>query len=178
MIKNLHKLNVFYAWRKIAMAVFCMASIFTVNAQLSGSYTIDSSVATNDTNFNTFVEFIDTVNTYGINSPTTITFVNDEELDTTAIFNVIAGANDTNTITIDGAGKALIYAGVDSSRSVIDLNGTDHMTIKNLTIVNSGTHVGIRGIWFHNGADSNVIEKNTIEFSNLSEGATSANYRM
>lgn len=118
MIENLHKLNVFYAWRKIAMAVFCMASILTANAQLSGSYTVDSSAATSGTNFKTFAEFIDTINTYGISSAKTITLVNDEELDTTATFNAIAGASATNTITIDGAGKALIYTGVDSSRSV------------------------------------------------------------
>ena len=174
MIKNLHKLNVFYAWRKIAMAIFCMASILTANAQLSGSYTVDSSVATGGTNFKTFAEFVDTINTYGISSSTTLTLVNNETLDTTAIFNAIIGASDTHTITIDGAGKAIVYAGVDSSRSVIDLNGTDYMTIKNLIIRNSGTHTGIRGIWFHNEADSNVIEKNTIEFSNLSDGTTSA----
>ena len=156
----------------LTMAVGLLFS--TANAQLSGSYTINSGLPSLLTNYMTWADFSTDINTNGVSGPVTVTVITDATVSSTVTLNTITGSSATNTVTIDGASKLLSYAGTSSNRSVIDLNGPDYLTIKNLTIRNTGTYTGVRGVWFHNGADYNTLSKNTIEFSGITSGTTSS----
>jgi len=170
MDKKLHTLKRTLIWGLTLVFGFFFS---TANAQLTGSYTIDAGSATAGTNYASWSDFASAISGSGVSGAVTVTVKSDETVSGSVKFSAITGASSTNTITIDGANKSLTYQGSSSNRSVIDFNGTDYMTIKNLKIINSGTYTGIRGIWFHNGSDYNTISKNIIEFSKLSTGTTS-----
>ena len=170
MDKKLHTLKRTLIWGLTLAFGFFFS---TANAQLSGSYTIDDGSSTGGTNFQTWSDFSSALSD-GVSGAVTVTVKTDEIASSPVVFKAITGASATNTITIDGANKSLSFAGSSGSRSVIDFAGADYMTIKNLTIVNSGNYVGVRGIWFHAGSDYNTIKDNTIEFSKLSTGTSSS----
>ena len=170
MDKKLHTLKRTLIWGLTLVFGFFFS---TANAQLTGSYTIDDGSSTGGTNFQTWSDFSSALSD-GVSGAVTVTVKTDEIASSPVVFKAIKGTSATNTITIDGAKKSLSFAGSSFSRSVIDFAGADYMTIKNLTIINSGTYVGVRGIWFHAGSDYNTIKDNSIEFSKLSTGTTSS----
>ncbi|MCX6176922.1 MAG: hypothetical protein NTZ00_06075, partial [Bacteroidetes bacterium] len=100
------------------------------NAQLSGSYTIDAASTTSGTNFNNWYDFASTVTSKGVSAAVTVTVKSDVTTSTQVVFGAISGASSTNTITIDGGSKVLIYGG---SYEAISFTGADYVTIKNAT---------------------------------------------
>ncbi len=138
-------------------------------AQLSGSYTIDSSAATGGTNYASWADFSADINTNGVSGPVTVRVMTDQ-LEPAVVFDTISGVSSTNTVTIKGNGKVLNVSAVGS---VILLNGTDYFRFENLIVRNSLNNADVQGIRLMNGADYNIIKNSIIEFSALTLSSTS-----
>ena len=131
---------------------------------MAGNYTINSGVATGGTNFQSFNDANSALRC-GISAAVVIDVVAatgpyNEQL----IMDEIPGASSVNTVTFRGNGNTLAFAAPTSAdRAVIRLNGTDHVTIQDLTIV-AGTSSATYGWGIHltNSADSNTIRNCTI----------------
>jgi gliding motility-associated-like protein len=85
----------------------------------------------------------------------------------------IAGVTAINTITFNGNGNTITFNSTSSTeRSVITLNGADHITFDSL-VIDAGTGTYGYGVQLINNADSNTFRKNTIL---TSVTATNSNY--
>lgn len=140
----------------------------------AGTYTLNAGAAASSSNFQSFTVLKDACNRGGISGPITVNVVPGSGPYTEQImFNVINGASATNKITINGNGN-ILQANPDASNCfILMLNGTDNMNINGLTIKTLNVTYGI-GILLSNHADSNVIENNTIDFTNLGTSSTNA----
>ncbi len=148
--------------------------LVTTPSYVSGTFTINNSLPTAGTNFNSFNDALNAIKC-GINGP--------------VVFNVVAGANPfqerftipeisgasaINTLTINGNGATLQYSTSDAnSRAAIILNGADHIIIDSLNIDVSGGSFGW-GILITNQADSNIIRNCNITASVVSSNQGSA----
>lgn len=142
-------------------------------ALVSGNFTINSSLPTSATNFQTFTEAINYI-FCGINGPVQFTVVpNSGPYNEQLIIPQIGGVSPTNTITIKGNGEVLNFPGTTSSnKAILTLNGADYVTIDSLTIDATLGSFGW-GILFTNKADNNIIKNCTI---NTNATSTSSNY--
>ncbi|TVQ76862.1 MAG: hypothetical protein EA358_08260, partial [Flavobacteriales bacterium] len=128
----------------------------TIGAALSGTFTINAFAPTIGTNFSTFTEFADFVNNNGICGPVVANVVPGtgpylERI----VFGDIQGSSATNTITINGNGNTLAFAGTSTTDwATLTLNGTDYMSIDSLTIAATGVANGLT-MMLTNGADHN-----------------------
>ncbi|MEO7463647.1 MAG: GEVED domain-containing protein, partial [Ferruginibacter sp.] len=143
---------------------------------VSGTFTINSAVATGGTNFQSFNDAYDYIKC-GIAGPV-IFNVNaasgpyTEQL----IMTEVPGASATNTVTFNGNGRTLQYLSTNTNeRAVIKLNGADHIRFDNLVISALGitaTQYGF-GVHLTNNADSNAVTNSII---NITDASTSTNY--
>ncbi len=125
------------------------------SAQYSGSLTVDQGSAASATNFQSFNDLADSLETYGVSGAVTVDVVSlSGPYDESVMFNVILGTSTTNTITINGNGETIDSRGATYT---IGLNGTDYMTIDNMVIVNDTTASYARNVWIGNDADGNTI---------------------
>jgi hypothetical protein len=111
----------------------------TIAAAITGTFSINAFAPTGGTNFSTFTEFADFVNTNGICGPVVANVApgTGPYLER-VIFNDVQGSSATNTITINGNGNTLAYSATSTTdRTTLTLNGTDYLTIDSL-IVNAG----------------------------------------
>ncbi len=145
-----------------------------VNLMLSGTYTINSAVATGGSNYQTLTEVANDLNTYGICGPVVFNVVSgsgpyvNQQLD----LGNITGTSAINTITLNGNGEWLSFASTTTSdRAGIRLDGSDYVTIDSFVIEATGTY-GF-GIQLVGAADNNIIRNNTI-YTDTS--ATSSNF--
>jgi hypothetical protein len=124
---------------------------------MSGAYTIDSN-GTGANNFTTLADAVHDLSVCGVSGPVTLTLAGYEH---TGGLNLalIPGASSTNTVTFQGAaaGGSVIKGTVGQFGAVV-LNGTQHVTIQNLT-VNAPT---MSGVILTGGAKYITIHNNTI----------------
>jgi len=73
-----------------------------LNAQLSGSYTIDNTKSTSGSNFQTWSAFVSALNGSGVSGAVSVKVMNDETITSSLTLSAISGASSTNTIAIDG----------------------------------------------------------------------------
>lgn len=147
----------------------------------SGTYTINSSLPASCTNYKSFAHVVSDLlygtrvdgpayfNGPGIDGPVTFNVSNGtytEQLEITEV----AGASATNTITFKSANGnntsvTLQYASSNSiaDNFVIDLNGADYITFKNMTIKRTGSNIYAHVIEMHGDASNNAFEGNIIE---------------
>ncbi|MFY7883268.1 MAG: hypothetical protein ACOVOV_00335, partial [Dolichospermum sp.] len=150
------------------------SSIIQVNttALISGTFTINNTIAASATNFQSFTSAINHIGC-GINGPVTFNVATgtgpyNEQL----IINPISGASNTNRITFKGNLNSLTFdPTVATSRHVLWLNGADHVTFDSLNITAGGTVAGW-GVVLTNQADSNAIKNCTIDVGNISSTST------
>ena len=127
---------------------------------LSGAYTINPS-GTGPYNFLSFSSFASVLNTGGVCGPVTVT-VAAGTYNEQVMFGNITGASAINTILIDGvdtATRTLTYA-TSSKPAVIQFNGAQYVTVKNLSIINTNTvqnTSGYYGVHFTNAANYNKL---------------------
>jgi PKD repeat protein len=157
--------------QKLLLMLLCLAGV--ANAQLSGSYTINSASATSGTNFNNWRDLGSALSTSGVNGAVTVTVQTDVTASLPAVFAAISGASSTNTITIDGGSKMFTYSG---TYEAISFTGADYVTIKNATIRNSATGAYAGLIRFSGASNYNKIDACTLEFSALSSATTGTYY--
>ncbi|MDF2380259.1 right-handed parallel beta-helix repeat-containing protein [Nostoc ellipsosporum NOK] len=143
---------------------------------MAGNYTINSGVATGGTNFQSFTEAYNALRC-GISAAVVLDVVTatgpyNEQL----LMEEIPGASSVNTVTFRGNGNTLAFAApTTADRAVIRFNGTDHVTIQDLTIV-AGTSSATYGWGIHltNSADSNTIRNCTINIEVTSTTAANS----
>jgi len=126
---------------------------------VSGTFTINNSVATGGTNFNTFNEAYQYLRC-GINGPVvfnvqTGTGPYNEQL----IMTAIPGASAVNTVTFKGNGVAAITynSTVSTDRAVIKLKGTKHIVLDSL-VINASTGTYGYGVQLMSKTDSNTVK--------------------
>jgi parallel beta-helix repeat protein len=150
------------------------------NGGMSGTYTINGSLPPSSTNFQTFTAAIAAVSTSpGVSGAVTFNVAAGtytEQL----IIPAIPGSSTTNTVTFDGgtaANTIVTCAGSGSNYSVFRLSNTANVTLKNMTIRNTGGSVGWGvHVYTTTSGTSNLKVKNCIikNTSNSSVTGTTA----
>ncbi len=110
-------------------------------ASLSGTYTINSAVITGGANYQSFVDFIDDLNAYGVCGPV-VANVSGGPFVEAVSFGNIEGASAINTIRINGNGATVQYANTTTERQLLTLTGTQYVTIDSLTFKTLDTDYG------------------------------------
>lgn len=128
---------------RILNAFIVLLSFYTINmrSQISGTVTVNSSLATGSGNYQTFGALASDLNNNGVNGPLVVnvlTGANSGVYNEQVTINQIAGASATNTITINGNNNLLTYAGNSGSPWTLWLNGTEYLNISGLRM--SGTN--------------------------------------
>lgn len=156
-------------------------SVFSLSAQMSGSYTIDASSGATSTNFQDWYSFWRSLqglsrsdggalHSGGVSGPVTVD-VKSSLTETSPIeFPSITGMNSTNTVTINGNGNAVELG---TSYQVINFTGGDYFTLDDLIIRNTSNGSFVKIVRFSNNSDYNTIKNCTLEFSSLTTGSTS-----
>jgi gliding motility-associated-like protein len=128
----------------------------------NGVYTIDNGTTTwpSGTNFKTFNDAYNALKC-GINGPVVFNVLSgtgpyNEQL----IMNAIPNANATNTITFNGNGNTIRFAGTTSAeRAIIKLKGANFVTFDSLTIDATASATFGYGVQLLSDADSNTIKR-------------------
>ncbi|HEY1045031.1 MAG TPA: PKD domain-containing protein, partial [Bacteroidia bacterium] len=154
------------------LAVLFVGLFGTASAQLSGTYSLDSTLATGGTNFKTWMSFRDTLVKYGVNGALTLNVVTDRVETVQISLPAITGASATNTITIKGNNKVLQAA--NSTDGLILFDGIDYLTIDGLIIRNTANSANVKCIRVQNGSDYNTITNCVFEFSTLTTTSTTS----
>ncbi|MDB4161823.1 hypothetical protein N9772_05615 [Bacteroidia bacterium] len=114
------------------LAVFgAMLSAGSASAQLSGMYTIDSATARGGTNFQSFEELEDTLDSDGISGVVTIdVLANSGPYDVGSLsLSSLAGFSGANSLTINGNGDTL-----RGRSNVLEIEDVSNITFNNLVI--------------------------------------------
>lgn len=118
---------------RLVLALFVVGFVSTASAQLSGTYTINSSGVTGGTNFANWADFNSAIVTNGVNGAVTVNVMSNIT-GSQVSFPAITGASSTNTITINGNGY---YYEASVADAVFLMNGADYFTFDNLVIRNT-----------------------------------------
>lgn len=155
-------------------------NIGPICASLSGTYTIDSSIAASTTNFVSFTSAVQSMACAGIAGPVVFnvaagTYPGQLE------FGDILGLSATNTITFDGGAgndstRIITFAATaTNARHTVLFNNTRYITMRNLTIQGTGTSFA----WpVHIWGNSSYINlaNNIIEIAGTGYNGTSTNF--
>ena len=141
----------------------------SARAQLNGNYTLNSGATASATNFTSWASLASALNSSGVSGAVNVTVITNETATTEIVFNAISGVSSTNTININGNAKVLSSS---SLYEAITLNGTDFMTLRDLTIQKTGTGTLQTGIRLTNAADNNTLSGLTIEYTAQTTGST------
>jgi gliding motility-associated-like protein len=144
------------------LLTLCLGFAFSaIHAQVSGTFTINSAVATGSGNFQTFTAAVASL-AGGVNGPVTFNVqAGSGPYNEQVVLNNIAGTSTTNTITFNCNGVTLTFLSTNTNnRAGIKLDNTDFVTFDNLTIVTLAATNTQYGYGFHllNDADNNTIK--------------------
>jgi len=150
---------------KVLLFILCfgLSFYFKAHAQVSGTYTINSALATGGTNFHSFADAVAYMQS-GLNGPIVFN-VSGGPYNEQVYLNYKIGTTATNTLTINGNGATLTFLSTDpNQRAGIKLDNISYVTINNLKVVPQGSDVGQYGYGFHllNNSDNNTIKNCTI----------------
>ncbi|MEZ5045868.1 MAG: hypothetical protein R2831_02640 [Chitinophagaceae bacterium] len=132
--------------------------IISTVAPLAGLYTINQTLPTGGTNYNSFNDLLLDLNCGGVSAPVVIDVVSGTgPYNEQVSFGAIGGVDATNTITINGNGNLLTYAAsLSTAPSTLELNGTDYLIINDLNVEGTGaTYAFACHLW--NNADNNTF---------------------
>ncbi|MCB0804589.1 MAG: choice-of-anchor J domain-containing protein [Bacteroidales bacterium] len=133
----------------------------TTSNPLSGNYTINSTIPTGGTNFNSFTDFASAANLGGLAGPVTIEVVSGTgPYNEQVLLGELPNSSATNTISLFGNGETLAFLSTDTDlRATLTLDGTDYITIDSLNIIALGENTGEYGwaVWLANNADFNTF---------------------
>jgi gliding motility-associated-like protein len=132
-----------------------------IHAQVSGTFTINSAVATGGTNFQTFTAAAAAL-AGGVNGAVTFNVqAGSGPYNEQVLLSNITGTSATNTITFNCNGVTLTFNSPDPmQRAGVKLNNTDYVTFDNLVVDCQAANWGEYGCGFHllNDADHNTIK--------------------
>jgi len=141
----------------LCLGVACTA----IHAQMSGTYTINSAVATGGTNFQSFTDAATALGG-GVTGPVIFNVQSGSgPYNEQVVLNNITGTSATNTITFNCNGVTLSFLSTNSfSRAGVKLNNTSYVTFDNLVVTPQAMNNGEYGYGFHllNNADHNTIQ--------------------
>ncbi|MAN04827.1 MAG: hypothetical protein CMI35_17235 [Owenweeksia sp.] len=127
---------------------------------LSGTYTIDGSQPTGGTNFNSFTDLTNKLNTCGISGPVTFNIQPGTYTDKLHLFS-ISGVSSVNTITFNGTGQDTLIWDQTGEQAAVLLDNTQFVTLNNMVIVNEkGSEAW--GVLLINNSDGCTISNTTI----------------
>ncbi len=144
-----------------------VADTTTCLAALSGTYTIDGSMATGGTNFSTFAEAGQALTFCGISGAVTFNVQSGTYTDHLHIFG-IPGASATNTVTFNGMGSDTLIWDQMGPQAAVLLDSARFVTLNGLNIVNSAPTSEAWGVLVTNGSDSVTIDNCYIEMDTTS----------
>lgn len=144
-----------------------------LSAQLSGAYTINNTLPTGGTNFNSFNAATVALLSVGVSGPVTLTVAAGTGPYVEQVtFGKIPGSSPVNRITLDGNGRTLEFTPPANPLFVLRIAGTDYFTIKNLTINSLSTGISA-GILVSDTAQFDTIRNCRINLP-VTAGATGA----
>jgi hypothetical protein len=149
------KIAIYFIW-------FVMLITIRVNAtQLNGIYTINPSATATTTNFQNFSSALmylsgsgartdggpSNSSPYGVSGPVTFLVAAATYTGQVNITTSITGTSPVNTITFDGGNgnastRIITYAGINTSCPTVNITNNPYITLRNLTINNTGTTYG------------------------------------
>ncbi len=124
----------------------------------AGVYTVNPSQPASSTNYQSITDILDEINAYGICGAITINIAPGNYNERLIVGNV-AGTSPTNTITIDGGDSSqtiITQGGGASAYSALALEGSQYVTVRNLSFVMLGSSSAAAVIT--SGAQHNTIE--------------------
>ncbi len=124
---------------------------------LAGTYTLDAGSPVSATNYQSFANFGADLSSCGITAAVTLNVVaNSGPYNERVVLGIISGTSPTNTITINGNANVLTNSTTTSAqRATLLLEGTDYLTVNDLTIEALGTVAF--GVHLTDTADFNTI---------------------
>ncbi len=128
----------------------------TLQASLSGTYTINSAIATGGMNFQSFNDFTTTLNTYGVCGPVIANVMGGPFVEKVSFGN-IAGTSPVNYIRVNGNGATVQFTNTTSDRQLLTLNGTKYLTIDSLTFKSLATDFGWAALITNGAAHDSII---------------------
>ena len=146
------------------LLLLLLISFSALSNPLQGNYTINSGTATGGSNFNSWIDFQQSIVSNGISGLVSVDVMTDEPSSSQIVFANIEGASNSNRIMINGHGKML---SANIADAVILFSGADYITIDSLQINNSSSNPLAIGIRFRNSSDYNTISRCLIEFSGI-----------
>lgn len=138
-------------------------SFLYAGAPLAGNYTINPALPTSGNNFQNFGDLEFKLNASGISTAVTINVSPGTYNEQFSLGN-ITGTSSTNTIVIDGdsASNTIISHDRSLRNSTITIEGTKHLTIKNMTIIATSSSSDTWGINILNSSEYITIDSNII----------------
>ncbi len=131
-------------------------------SQLQGNYTINSAQLSGLRNFQSFGDFVDTLNAIGISDTVLVSVVSGSgPYNEQVIFSSYSGMSKDNPIIINGNNQV-----IQSQNTVMNFNGSKHFTIDSLQVKCLDVIEGV-GIEFENGSDSNKIINCVFDMSSV-----------
>ena len=148
---------------------------FTGSTKLGGTYTLNNAQPTAGTNFNSFTDLANALNTVGVCAPVIVNVVSGSgPYNSRFVLGSIPGASAVNTITINGNGRALQYNSTAAADAqIVVFNGTRYVTINNLVIKALSSTYGW-GVAIAGDSRYDTIRNCHIDLSTIT-GASSAN---
>ena len=113
----------------------------TLQASLSGTYTINSALPTGGANYQSFTDFTSDLNTYGVCGPVIANVIGGPFVEKVAFGN-ITGSSAANYIRVNGNGATVQFANTITDRQLLTLSGTKYLTIDSLTFKSLATEYG------------------------------------
>lgn len=143
----------------------------TLCTPISGTVTINPSLAAGSGNFTSFATLMSTLQTCGVSGPVQVNVSPGVYNEQVTLNGVIPGSNSINNITISGLDSATTRITHDGSisRATLLLNGARFLTFRNLTIENTGSSAAY-AVLLTNIADSNSFIKTTMRVPLLTTG--------
>jgi len=140
----------------------------TIATTLSGNYTINSTLPTGGTNFNSFSDFTAAYTAYGLGGAVDVQVApGTGPYNERVTFKDAPGLSAINTISIQGNGNVISFDAGFPNLGIVIFDEARHITLDSLTITTSGNSERNFGVLFTNQADSNRIKNCTIDFSSL-----------
>lgn len=138
--------------------------------QLSGTYTIGTTG-----NYLTFNDAVNDMVTCGISGPVVFNVLSGSgPFNEQITIPPIIGASGVNTITFNGNGEIITSTTTSANRSIILLDGADHVTFDSLTVQTQSTTNNF-AIQLINNADSNTINNCIVDLSSAITSTSSTN---
>jgi hypothetical protein len=140
---------------------------------ISGAFTIDAGQPASSTNFTSFNTAIASL-ACGLSGPVVFNVIaSSGPYNEQVIIPQFAGISAVNTVTINGNGNTLTFAGTVGNPNTLTLNGADYITINNLTLIGT-TPTTAFACHLFNVADNNNFNNCTFTVPMSNSTATAA----